>query len=89
MNRMLIASLLILLTSQANARQMEDFSIVDLPFKFKKLQVIAHMDDGTDCPLTLDKDEFYGKYSKDTKELFALLKEACEEAPVRLREDRR
>lgn len=73
-----ISLLLLMLTSLANAREMEDFSIVDLPFKYKKLQVIAHMSDGTDCQLTLDKDEFYEKYSKDTKELFALLKEVCE-----------
>lgn len=73
-----ISLLLLMLTSLANAREMEDFSIVDLPFKYKKLQVIAHMSDGTDCQLTLDKDEFYVKYSKDTKELFALLKEVCE-----------
>lgn len=74
----MISLLLLMLTSLANAREMEDFSIVDLPFKYKKLQVIAHMSDGTDCPLTLDKEEFYGKYSKDTKELFALIKEVCE-----------
>ncbi len=89
MMKILKSLAILLLASQANARQMDGFSIVDLPFKYKKLQVIAHMDDGTDCPVTLDKDEFYGKYSKDTKELFALLKESCEDAPVRLREDRR
>lgn len=74
---MLLISLLI---SQANAAQMEDFSIVDLPYKHKKLQIIAHMDNGKDCPVTLNKDEFYEKYAKDTEELFALLKDACEES---------
>lgn len=73
-----ISLLILMLTSLANAAEMEDFSIIDLPYKHKKLQVIAHMSDGTDCPVTLDKDEFYGKYTKDTKELFALLKDACE-----------
>lgn len=74
-----ISLLIALILSQANAAEMEDFSIIDLPYKYEKLQVIAHMSDGTDCPVTLNKDEFYGKYSKDTKELFALLKDACEE----------
>lgn len=83
-----ISLLTLMLTSLANAAEMEDFSIIDLPYKYKKLQVIAHMSDGTDCPVTLDKDEFYGKYTENTKELFALLKEVCQKTPVRLREDR-
>jgi hypothetical protein len=63
-----------------------DFSIVDLPYKYGKLQVVAHMSNGTDCPVTLNKDEFYDKFAKETKELFALIKDACEPDSLRTRD---
>ena len=76
---LMVTLLLLILTSRTKAAEIEDFSIIDLPYKYEKLMVVAHMSNGTDCPVTLTKEEFYGKYTKETKELFALLKEVCEE----------